>query len=114
MNKVIVSNEDALDAISQCQTQEEAMELLKSEFGSHAAFDLKFWFAFYDLPKNAETSAVGQSATKPTWQMTKKEYANSGNELSEAYHRNAIVIAIRKGEPVPENVLRDYPDLIKK
>ena len=57
MRKVIVSNEEALDAISQCQTQEEAMELLKSHFGSNAAFDVDFWFAFYELPKNAETSA---------------------------------------------------------
>ena len=50
MRKVIVSNEDAMDAISKCQTQDEALELLRSEFGANAAFDLKFWFAFYDLP----------------------------------------------------------------
>ena len=50
MKKVIVSNEDALDAIDRAKTQEEAMELLRSEFGANAAFDVDFWFAFYDLP----------------------------------------------------------------
>ena len=50
MKKVIVSNEDALDVISKCQTQDEALELLKAHFGANAAFDVKFWFAFYDLP----------------------------------------------------------------
>ena len=49
MKKVIVSKEEALDAISQCETQQEALELLRSEFGANAAFDVDFWFAFYDL-----------------------------------------------------------------
>ena len=50
MKKLIVSNEDALDAIARAKTQDEALELLRSEFGSRAAFDVEFWFAFYDLP----------------------------------------------------------------
>ena len=57
MKKIMVSNEEALDAIAGAKTQEEAMELLKDRFGANAAFDVGFWFAFYDLPKNAETSA---------------------------------------------------------
>jgi hypothetical protein len=52
-----------------------------------------------------------EKKAKEPWEMTKKEYKNSGNELSEAYHRNGIVNAIREGRPVPASVLAEYPDL---
>jgi len=54
MKKIMVSNEEALDAISRCKTQAEALELLKDRFGDNAAFDVNFWFAFYDLPTEEE------------------------------------------------------------
>jgi len=59
MGKLIVSNEDAMDAIARAKTQEEAMELLRSEFGANAAFDVDFWFAFYDLPAGNASQKIG-------------------------------------------------------
>ena len=50
MKKIMVSNEEAMDSISKCKTQMEALELLKDRFGANAAFDVEFWFNFYDLP----------------------------------------------------------------
>ena len=50
MKKIMVSNEEAMDSISKCKTQMEALELLKDRFGANAAFDVDFWFAFYNLP----------------------------------------------------------------
>lgn len=56
---------------------------------------------------------VGKAEKQP-WEMTKKEYKNSGNELSEAYHRNGIITALSENKPVPRAVLADYPDLEAK
>ena len=61
--------------------------------------------------KLGEQGPAGEVEGKQPWEMTKKEYANSGNELSEAYHFNGIVIALREGKPVPAEVLKDYPEL---
>ena len=74
MKKVIVSNEDAMDAIARAKTQEEALELLKDRFGDNAAFDVKFWFAFYDLPAGEEdffTFAEAENAIKKIRQQKK-------------------------------------------
>lgn len=51
---------------------------------------------------------------KNSWEMTKKEYADSGNEQPEAYHRNAVISAFSEGKQIPENVLAEYPELTKK
>ncbi len=51
---------------------------------------------------------------KEPWEMTREEYKNSDNELSEAYHFNGIVNAIAKGKEIPKEVLKDYPELQKK
>jgi hypothetical protein len=59
-----------------------------------------------------ETTGATEGLKQP-WEMTKKEYKNSGNEDSESYHFNGIVVALREGKPVPANVMADYPDLIK-
>jgi hypothetical protein len=64
-------------------------------------------------PQAGVKTTVNQPVKKQPWEMTKKEYKNSGNELSEAYHFNGIVIALREGKPVPANVMADYPDLKK-
>ena len=44
----------ALEIINSAKTKEEAMELLKSEFGSkQPKLDIKCWFAYNNLPKKA-------------------------------------------------------------
>ena len=100
------------------------------------ASDSDLWNAILRLPENAPdipaikkefaarnvklepiiSAKPGATAEgKPAWEMTKKEYAKARQdgvfEHSEAYHFNGIVAAIREGKPVPESVLKDYPDL---
>jgi len=40
----------ALKIINSCQTQAQAMELLKSELGANAKLNMKCWFAYNNLP----------------------------------------------------------------
>lgn len=39
---------------------------------------------------------------------------NSGIALTKKYHKNLVKDALQESKPVPEEVLKDYPDLIKK
>ena len=57
---------------------------------------------------------------KLPWQMTKAEYeiefgAPRGNSTvtgNFSKHKSAVEIAINRGLPVPQEVLKDYPDLV--
>lgn len=59
MKKIMVSYDEAIDAIAHAKTQDEALELLRARFGENGAFDVEFWFAFYDLPAG-KTPAIKQ------------------------------------------------------
>jgi hypothetical protein len=56
------------------------------------------------------------------WQMTKQEYeqkhgkpkANTTKTGGFSAHKSAVEVALNKGLPVPEKVLKDYPDLQKE
>ena len=62
--------------------------------------------------EGVEGAEEGEKKGKELWEMTKEEYAKwPEKELSEAYHRNAIVAALGEGKPIPKEVLADYPDL---
>lgn len=62
----------------------------------------------------ARAARAGQSA----WAVTRAVYADatgqlagSGRRLVEADHEEAVRAAVAAGEPVPEGVRADYPDL---
>jgi len=50
--------------------------------------------------------------TKQPWEMTKGEYVD-GHVRSPAMHNYAVQQALKEGKPVPLEVLKDYPDLVK-
>lgn len=66
--------------------------------------------AYYKTTQVPTQEAASPVMEQP-WEMTKKEYADSENELPEAFHFNDIVNAIREGKPVPPAVLAEYPVL---
>lgn len=49
---------------------------------------------------------------KEPWQMTQKEWVD-GHIKSPGMHREHIRLAIKAGKPVPAEVLKDYPELVK-
>lgn len=61
-----------------------------------------------------------EETTKHPWEMTKTEYeskfgAPRGNSTvtgNFSKHKSAVEIALNRGLPVPDYVLKDYPDLI--
>ncbi len=57
----------------------------------------------------------GQPA-KEAWQMTREEYKKIPHFVSQdfmhmKYHQEVVAKALSEGKPVPESVLKDYPDL---
>jgi hypothetical protein len=68
-----------------------------------------------DLLKGTNTTSI--ETQKLPWQMTKAEYeaihgSPRGNSTVTGYfsrHRDAV--ALNRGLPVPEEVLKDYPEL---
>lgn len=49
---------------------------------------------------------------KQPWEMTKSEFmAGNFSETRQMFHQKAIEKALAKGKPVPESVLKDYPEL---
>jgi hypothetical protein len=67
----------------------------------------------------AAPTAQPTQATKQPWEMTKEEYeAQYGKPKGNttvtggfSQHRQAVEVALRRGDPVPASVLADYPDL---
>ena len=59
----------ALDIINRCHNQTEAIELLKSELGGNAYFDVKFLYAFYDLPAGDKFSQYKWINKKQGWKI---------------------------------------------
>lgn len=67
----------------------------------------------------SEHEGLPESTPKEPWQMTKAEYesrfgkprGNSTVTGSFSKHRSAVEIAINRGLKVPDEVLKDYPDL---
>ncbi|HUV71675.1 MAG TPA: hypothetical protein VMW25_01565, partial [Clostridia bacterium] len=59
--------------------------------------------------------------TKEPWEMTLSEYESihgkprkgATSYTENTFHKNAVHTAINQGKPVPEEVLKDYPDLQK-
>lgn len=73
-------------------------------------------YAEKPIPAIASKQAARQKANQP-WEMTRKQFAESvseGGVLDERAfkrHRNIVQLALNEGKPVPEDVLKDYPDL---
>ncbi len=60
--------------------------------------------------------AAQKEVGKQPWQMTRKDaqkrYGRSGTPPSSSYtHKQEVQNALREGQPVPPEVLKDYPDL---
>lgn len=76
------------------------------------------------LPEWEKTAKEPQPLVQPQepWQMTQEEYwragaggrAYEGRGTSDYNHKEAVAKAIIAGKPVPANVLKDYPDLIRR
>jgi hypothetical protein len=68
---------------------------------------------------NKEPNRPIQRQEKQLWQITKAEYeakhgAPRGNSTvtgSFSRHKSAVEIALNRGMKVPDEVLKDYPDL---
>jgi len=72
------------------------------------------------LVKPEELLATKPSGKEP-WEMTKDEYRESQRKGSEVlplsvgkFHKSSVKQAIEHGEIIPEEVLKDYPDLAKE
>lgn len=53
-----------------------------------------------------------ESLKKQPWQLTKEDYAfGEPDDQSNAEHRAEVEQALKDGNKVPENVMKDYPDL---
>jgi len=79
--------------------------------------------------KKIEQPAKAEEAKKPSepektkepWEMTLSEYESihgkprkgATSYTENTFHKNAVHTAINQGKPVPEEVLKDYPDLQK-
>lgn len=65
---------------------------------------------------------MATQARPEPWKLTREEYWRAGAEgrayegrgTSDYNHREAVYKAIIAGKPVPANVLKDYPDMMKK
>lgn len=69
----------------------------------------------------AEEMAKKPSTEKQPWEMTRDEYRKSNRKGSEVLslsvgrkHQESVEQALSEGKPVPESVLKDYPDLKAK
>jgi len=53
--------------------------------------------------------------SKEIWQIIKKDYIGDTTyfESAKNEHAGAVYSAVRKGKPVPIQVLKDYPELNK-
>ena len=51
-----------------------------------------------------------QREEKEPWQMTQEEYVD-GHIKSQGMHREGVRLALARGDAVPDEVLKDYPDL---
>jgi len=67
---------------------------------------------------------IGQQVQKEPWEMTSDEYAafvgykkSQGSRVRENWrgqHEGIVRIALIQGKPVPPEVLKDYPELLKQ
>src|SRR3990167_4331819 len=62
--------------------------------------------------KEATLPAKLPAITKEPWEMTKQEYIKPPY-TSPAMHKYGVQKALSEGKPVPPEVLKDYPDLVK-
>jgi hypothetical protein len=68
---------------------------------------------------NKEQNRLIERSEKQPWQMTKAEYetkygsprGTSTVTGSFSKHKSAVEVALNRGLKVPDEVLRDYPDL---
>lgn len=75
--------------------------------------------ALAPLPVHVAAAPVIKSDVKQPWEMTLKEYIDMRSEHAGAfdfgfpqYHKSHVEEAIKQGLPVPEKVLKEYPDLM--
>ncbi|MBA7585970.1 hypothetical protein ES708_27964 [subsurface metagenome] len=66
-----------------------------------------------EFSKIAMKIEIPKVEPKEPWQMTKKEFLGDTIWIESAKneHIQSVVSAIREGKPVPEEVLKDYPEL---
>jgi hypothetical protein len=83
-----------------------------------------------ELKKPEAKPVEPTAAAKEPWEQTKKNYVDSQTKEPESHfegkalelqrrnaekrHAQAVLVALTKGEPIPEEVLKDYPDLAEK
>ncbi len=84
---------------------------------SATAADLKA-----ELARQLEARKQKEGGPKPRepWQMTRGEYVEnkSGGGVADdrdyQRHKNLVAMAVQSGKPVPEEVLKEYPDIAKQ
>ncbi len=75
-------------------------------------------------PPKPLTPEVKTAAAKEPWEMTREEWMEHSQKMGEGrrtsviyeddqFHENWIRTRIKEGKPVPPEVLKDYPDLVK-